>query len=311
MFQQDEAAFVADKVFPVVPVEHQSNVYYTYSRADFNRNLAKKRAAGVETEGSGYNLNANSTYYADVWGLHKDIPDQIRANADSMLNPDLEATRFLTQQMLISKEVNFVNNFFTTSIWTNQWTGEASSPSTNQFLQWNNSSSTPIEDIRTMKRNVQLTAGGYRPNKLVLGRAVYDALLDHPELVDRIKFSVKSEGDAALVTKNVLAQIFELDEVLVMDAIQNTAVEGATESNAFIAGKSALLVYTPSAPSLMSVAAGLTFTWTGMFGTTAAGTRILSYYLPWLASTRVEIENAYAQKVVSADLGGFFTAAVA
>src|ERR1039457_6552288 len=98
-FEQDQEAFVADRVFPGVPVEHQSNVYYTYNRGDFNRNQVKLRAAGTESAGSGYNLNANASYYAPVYALHKDIPDQVRNNADAMLNPDLEATRFLTMQM--------------------------------------------------------------------------------------------------------------------------------------------------------------------------------------------------------------------
>ena len=29
--------FVADKAFPAVPVENKSDLYYTYARADFNR----------------------------------------------------------------------------------------------------------------------------------------------------------------------------------------------------------------------------------------------------------------------------------
>lgn len=313
MFQQDAEGFVADKVFPGVPVEHQSNVYYAYNRGDFNRNQMKIRAAGTESVGSGYNLNANASYFAPVYALHKDIADQVRNNADAMLNPDLEATRFLTTQALINKEVNFTTTYFSASAgWTTNLGGVNTGVTAGHFLQWNDPKSTPISDIRSAKRSVALAAGGYRPNKLVLGRAVYDQLIDHPDIVERVKFAQKtSEGEAAMVAKNTLAQLFELDEVLVADAIQNTAVEGAAEVNAYIAGRGALLVYTPATPSLMSVAAGLTFNWTGMFGSSVAGTRILSYYMPWLGSQRTEIEAAYAQKMVAPDLGCFFDAAVA
>jgi len=312
-FQQDAEGFVADKVFPAVPVDHQSNVYYTYNRGDFNRNTVKKRAAGTESAGDGYGLNATASYTADVYALHKDIPDQVRANADAMLNPDLEATRFLSNKMMINKEITWATTYFSSSAgWTTNLTGESSSPSTNQFLQWNDASSTPIVDVRTAKRTVALVGGGYRPNKIVLARDVYDTLLDHPDIVERVKFAQKSqEGEAAVVAKNTLAQLFELDEVLVMDGIINSAVEGASETNAYIASKGALLVYVPDAPSIMSVASGLTFNWTGMFGATVAGSRMLSYYMPWLGSQRTEIEAAYAQKMVAPDLGCFFDSAIA
>jgi hypothetical protein len=57
--------------------------------------------------------------------------------------------------------------------------------------------------------------------------------------------------------------------------------------------------------------AGYTFAWTGYFGATSQGTRLKSFYLPWLESTRVEIDSAYVHKIVGADLGGFFYNAIA
>src|SRR4051794_35076494 len=84
MFEQDGEGFVAEQVFPGVPVDHQSNTYYKYNRGDFNRNTVKIRAAGTESAGDGYNVSATDTYFAPVYALHKDIPDQVRNNADAM-----------------------------------------------------------------------------------------------------------------------------------------------------------------------------------------------------------------------------------
>lgn len=309
-FRQDEATFVADKVFPIVPVDQQSNVYFTYTRGDWNRNTMKKRAPGTESAGTGFGLDKTGTYSADIWSLHHDIPDAIRANADAVLNMDADATRFLIQQALITKEVNWATTFFATSVWTTQWAGQAASPGANQFLQWNDPSSTPIEDIRGVKQLVQVAGGGFRPNVLVLGRPVFDKLCDHPDLIDRVKYG-QTPGQPAMAAREAMAQIFELDEVLVMDAVYNTAAEGATESNSFIGGKSALLAYRSKAPGIMTPSAGYTFAWTGLYGATEIGNRIKSFYMPWIESTRVEIDDAYALTKIGADLGGFFATAVA
>lgn len=316
MYRQDAAAFVALRVFPIIPVSFKSDLYYKFTRADFNRNQMKKRAPGTESAGGGYTLTTDS-YNADVWSLHKDIPDQIRANSDSVLQPDLEATQFLTMQALISREVDWASNFFAHSKWNTEWTGVTTPPGTNQFLQWQDPASTPIIDVRSIKRAMQIQSGGFRPNKMVLGRTTFDRLCDHPDFIDRIKYG-QTPGRPAQVTLDAMAALFELDEVLVMDAIQNTGTEGQTititntlETNAFIADKAALLVYTPSAPGIQTPGCGYTFAWTGFFGATAQGTRIKSFYMPWLESTRVEIDAAYAHKQASADMGAFMYQAVA
>ena len=86
--------FVASKVFPTVSVNKQSDLYFTYSQADFYRDQAQYRADGTESAGSGYSLSTAS-YSSNVWALHKDIGDQVRANSDSPLDPDMDATKFL------------------------------------------------------------------------------------------------------------------------------------------------------------------------------------------------------------------------
>ena len=303
MFMQDTDAFVASKVFPTVPVAHKSDTFYKFNRGDFNRIAVKERAAGAESNGAGFTISVATPFMAKVFAIHKDIADQERGNADNQIDLDFATTQFLTNQMLLDQETRWTNTYFKTGVWTNEIT-----PST----LWSSTNSTPIEDVRTLKRNIQLTAGGYRPNTLVLGRAVYDTLLDHPEIVARVQYAVKQQGDAATVAKNTLAQLFELDDVLVMDGISNAAAENAVESNVFVAGKHGLLLYVPKgAPTLNTVAAGLTFAWTGQFGSTAAGTRMLSIPMPWLASTRIEAEAAYAQHLVSSDLGGMILGAIA
>jgi len=307
-YLQEADAFVASRVFPIVPVQKQSDRYYTYTRGDFNRDEMAIRAAGDESAGSGYTLDNTPTYYAPVYAIHKDIPDQVRANSDSVLAPDMEATRFLSTKALIKRERVFATNYFGAGIWTGQLTG-ASAADTTHVVFWNDASSTPIEDIRAAKRSVHLTSGGFMPNKLVLGPQVWDKLQDHPDFIDRVKYG-QTQPNAAQVTKRLIAELLELDEILVMDGIYNNANEGATESNTYIGGKHALLVYSAPAPGLMTPTAGYTFSWTGMFGMGIEGNRIKSFRMEWKEIDRVEIEMAFDMKLVSADLGFFFNAVV-
>ena len=341
MYSQEEKNFIARDVFPIIPVTKISDRYFTYSRADFNRNQMKKRALSARVAQAAYRLDNNQSYLCDVWALGRAIDDQLRGNADQPLNLDLEATRFLQTQSLINREFQWFTTFFQTGVWSNNWTGgtansaggyptapPTSTASAYTFLKWSDPASTPIQDMRTMKRIIQLTST-YRPNKAVIGRVVLDALLDHPDFVARILYGQKNDEDAATVVLKAIAQIFELGTVHVADSIYNTSPElagqdsGATyvpptynagvnagEVNTFFAGSNMWIGYTPKAPGIMTPAAGYTFAWSGYFGATSSGERTSSYYDIPTRSTCVEAESAYAQKLVGADLGGFFSSCV-
>ena len=75
-YWQDDDQFIATKVFPVIPVEHKTDKFYTYTKADWFRDEAKPRADASESAGSGWGMSTGS-YSCDVFALHKDIGDQV------------------------------------------------------------------------------------------------------------------------------------------------------------------------------------------------------------------------------------------
>jgi hypothetical protein len=91
--------YVADKVFPLVRVMKQADQYRTYTRADWLRDEAAVRAAGTESAGGGFNLGSD-TYFCLKYAYHKDVDDDTRSNADAGINPDRDATQFVTQQLI-------------------------------------------------------------------------------------------------------------------------------------------------------------------------------------------------------------------
>ena len=309
-FLQSADSFVASQVFPTVPVAKQSDRYYTYERGDFNRDEMKRRAPSTESAGGGYNVDSTPTYFAHVYAFHKDIDDQIRANADSVLSLDREATEFNAHKALIRKETIFAANYLQTGVWATDRTGVAASPTGAQFLQWNDANSTPIEDVRG-EMTVQQRSTGFRPNTLVLTQPVFDVLIDHPDMVDRVKYGTQSQVSTVDISE--MRMLWKIERILVMSGIVNNAAEGAANSHDFIGGNTALLVYSAPNPGLMTPSAGYDFRWTGLLGGASgtAGTRVKKFRIERINSDRVEIEMAFDLKLVAADMGTLFASAVA
>lgn len=304
-YMQKQENFIADKVFPIVPVDKKSNKFFVYRKNDWFRDEAQRRADGTESAGSGYNLDTDS-YSADVWAFHKDVGDQVLANADAPLTPLREASEFVTHRLLLRRELQFVSDYFTTGVWGTDETGVASSPGSGEFLQWNNSSATPIDDIEEAKSSI-LGATGFEANTLVLGYSVFKALKNHSTIVDRYKYTQAG----AYVTEDLLAKVFGVDRVLVAKSVKATNKEGAAGAYSFAFGKAALLCHVAPNPGLLTPSAGYTFAWTGVSEGLGSTLGVSQFRMEHLKATRVEGQVAFDNKVVGADLGYFFTTAVA
>ena len=304
-YLQKAENFIADKVFPVVPVDKKSDKYFVYTKNDWFRDEAQRRADGTESAGSGYNLTTG-TYSADVFAFHKDVGDQTVANADAPLNPLREATEFVTNRMLLRKELQFVSDFFTTGVWGSDVDGVSGTPSSGETKQWSDyTSSDPINDIEEAKSDV-LSTTGLEPNTLVLGYEVFRQLKNHPDLVDRIKYT-----SSQTITEDMLARMFDIDRVLVAKAVRATNKEGVADAYGFAYGKAALLAHVAPSPGLLTPSAGYTFSWTGVSGGIGSTIGVSSFRMESLKAERVEAEMAFDNKVISSDLGYFWNTIVA
>lgn len=311
-WMQDKSKFIADKIFPRVPVQKQSDMYWKYSKSDWRRTDAQKRAPGTETAGSGWKVSTD-TYFAQVWGIHKDIDDQVRANADSNWRLDKDSALHVTNQLLLRRDLDWNAKYFTTGVWGTDLTGVASAPGAGQFLQWNDAASDPIVQFANLQTQFVLQAGR-KANTLVLGAETITALKNHPDFIDRIKYTQRG-----VVTEELLASLLDVEKVLVSYATytnvaeQNDAdAQDAAATYSFMTNsKGALLCYTPDSPSLMTPAAGYTFTWNGYLAGNSYGIRMKNFRMEHIASDRIEGEMTYDMKVVSPDMGVYLASAVA
>lgn len=294
-YMQQQANFIASRVFPIVPVSKQSDKFFTYTKNDWFRDEAQRRADATESAGGGYGLSTD-TYQADVYAFHKDIGDQTRANADAPIQVDREAAEFVTSRLMLKMETQFVSSFFTTGVWATD--------STPSNLWSDYTTSDPLGDVETAKRAI-LSTTGFEPNTLVLGYDVFKTLKNHPDLVDRIKYT-----SSQVITEGLMASLFDVPRVMVAKAVKATNNEGGTAAYDFTHGKNALLCYSAPSAGLLQPSAGYVMSWTGVsqgLGQTIGTSRIR---MEQFKADRIEAEVAFDMKVIGSDLGYFFSAVV-
>lgn len=294
-----QGTWIADRVFPIVPVQRQGDVYWKYDRGDWFRGQAELRAPATESTGGGYRLSTD-TYYCHVYAVHRDVDDQTRANFRNQFNLDADATRWVTQQLLIKRDRLFLDTYFKASLWTG---GE----SADKNVDWTAAGSgDPIMDVRKASDAIEGTTG-YRPNVLVVPSTLMTQLTQHPDIVDRVKYT---QGVAAGVTEGNVAAALGVDRIVVANTVYNSGPymednSGGENALQYMAGDGALLLYAAPNPGLMTPSAGYVFGWTGYQGN-AYGAAITRFRDDKTRSDRVEGEMAFDMKVVAPDLGAWF-----
>jgi hypothetical protein len=304
-YMQDESAFVSTR-HAVVPSDKKSNLYFIYTQNDFMRDEAKPRGPNEESAGSGYNVS-NTSFNCQVYALHKDVDEQVQMNTDDPLDAKRDAIKFITRQLLIRQERQFMTDVMTTSTWT----GSSTATDLTANPTWDDPTSTPIEDVQVQQAQI-LSQTGFLPNKFYMAFQTYQKLVRHPDVIDLIKYGA-SAGAPAIANEEALAKIFGVEEVIVSKGMYATNAENATAAYSLMASKNAMLIYVPSSPGLYTPSAFYTFMWTGV--SYGLGKTIGAYEIPmpWLGLTtvRVEAQIAFVNKIIGPTLGAYWTSAVA
>lgn len=298
-YVQSATDYIAADVFPQITVTKQSDLYYKYDKGDFFRLETAKRAPSTETRGAGYRLSTE-TYFCDVWGLHRDIDDQVRANQDSVIDMDRDATIYLTQQILMRKDTEWVSRFFTSGVWE-----------TEKSDDWTSAAANPWLVLRSVITSVQERTG-MRPNTAVFGHRAWNKFVDTSKVLERVQFT-----ERAIVGTDLVLATLGLQRVKIASSVSNRAPEGAPDEIRFIddvlgPNRSGVWIgYVNPSPGVMQPSAGYMFSWSGLLGANAAGMRVKTFRQEQLSSDRVEVECAFDMKVTGPDLGAFVSVLVA
>jgi len=301
--------FIGDQVFQTVPVNNQADYYYTIQKGAIYRNDAGVRAPGANARRGGY-VWGDTEYSCKERAFAHEIPIEMFNNADDAIAPWETGVNFATLKILLSKEVVVSTLCMTASNWTSStdvegtWAAGAS----NSF----------VADILTGKKTIRQLIG-IEPNVLVMDSKTLDELKQESSILDRIKYT-GTQGKPADVTPDVLASLFELEQVLIGGAIYSDAEEvlAGTDFNAVDLWETnsskggAFLFYRPPQPGREMPAAGYNFQWKGGAGhqslvLTGDNYRDVRYW--WEDSPKqyvVEAAENYDAKATCADAGYLF-----
>lgn len=243
---------VGERLLPSVPVRKQSDKYYIFGREGWLPEDDARAPGSVANEVAGLAVSTD-TYYAREHSLQIAVTDEERENVDSPLAPDRDATEMVTSKIMLGREVaiktlvtttgNFASGLSTTLAGAAQWNSA------------NYATSDPISDLRTGKAAVHAKIF-MEPNVLVVPYQVMTALEDHPDFLERIKYS-----ERAIFSPELLAAVLGFGSVVVPGVGLNTANPGATPTLGYLWGKDVIMAWVPGRPGLKIPAFGYEFTW--------------------------------------------------
>jgi hypothetical protein len=303
----DPNDFIADKVFPSMPVDKRSDMFWKYTKSDWRRSDAQKRAPATESVGIGWS-NQTDNFYCDVYAVHVDIDAQTRANADSNWNLDSDATRLITQHLLLQKDRLWASKYFQPGIWNTEYEGIASgTPGSGQFLQLDQASSDPLRLSTDWLTDFRLDIGR-KANFAVIGSDVWKALKNHEAILDRVKFTQKG-----VITEDLVSEFIGIKKLYIGYASESRgpqindgkAQDEAATYDWILDPKSMLIGYAPERPGLLEPSAGYTFNWRGYGAGNRYGLTMSNFPDLKTRSDRIEGEAAYDMKQVSKDCGIF------
>lgn len=280
-------AYISDIIAPPVNVKKQSDKYFVYDSArERLRETNDKRAPGAEASEVDFALSTDN-YFCDDHALASVITDEERSNADQAIQPDIERVEFLADKIALNKEIALSSRILS----GNDIPGDTLSGTAQWSDYTNTTTSDPVAAIEAKKIAIQ-EAVQVLPNTLVLPYEVYQKVRFHPKVVEKIAYV-----RMGVATPSILAELFDVERVLVPRAFKNTAKKGQSPSLSYIWGKNAMLLYIPPRPALRTVTFSYSFIW--------SPEGAVSGYLveAWRANNRkadvIRVQRYYDQKIIA------------
>ena len=168
---------IADMLFPVVPVTHQSDMILEYKQEDLFRIVETGRSPGAEANEAEFGVGSSS-YFASNYAMKAKITLEERKNSDPLFLSNLERSRsgFLMDKLTLDWE-NRIANHVTSA--TNVGTSSNVSSSWTDYVN-----SDPYSDINTMMDHIE-TATGYWPNAIAFGTDAFKSISRNEKIINK------------------------------------------------------------------------------------------------------------------------------
>jgi hypothetical protein len=287
--------FVGRRVAPFFLTPEQSAQYYVFDRTNMLSSPSLKgRAPSTPFPRTALKLS-DDTYRTIDRGLECPVDDGQRKKYAKAFDADAAAIRKIRNDVLINHEQRVVAAATVSAV--------ANHTPTKRWDEYTETASDPVADVDTGK-NAIFNATGMEANLLVIPRAVFYKLKEHPKILDKIKYSQRG-----VVTREILAEVFGVDEILVPGLVTNSAAEGQTPVPAGLWGKIGFLCHAENVQSLDAPNFMRTFVWTAETG--ADGVLVESYREDTIKSDVHRAQHWTDEKRVGLELGYQIKAVIA
>jgi hypothetical protein len=246
--------FIAGTIAPVVPVNKQSDSYPIFSRHEAFAIEDTVRAPGTEAKKITRSVSS-AKYDASNYALGRDITIEDEANMDEAYRTELGigATTYLVDKLMLDWERRVTNIAVTTAS-----VGSVFVPNS-AWGGGNSNAGDPIIQTFQLIEHVQGTTG-QRPNSLWFGWRAWNAFRRNYHARNFVNGVANGGG---IVRREQIASLFEVDRIIVSDAMYHTVNEAHVNSLPLAnAMENQLIAYfAPNAPSRESPSWFYSFRW--------------------------------------------------
>ncbi|WP_275356250.1 hypothetical protein [Methylophilus sp. YYY-1] len=223
------ADYVGQYLFPTVPVDQRGGKIITFGKEDFML-YNTGRAPGGATKRVNYGYQG-APYALEQHSLEGQVPFELMQDANQVPGID-------TGKMAVNKTQNIIA-LRLEKAQADLATNPANYAASNKRVlsgtdMFDNASSKPASIVSDAIETVRSKVGK-RANTVVIGAAVFADLKNHPEVIDRIKYTGRD-----VVTAELLAALWDVKRVYVGDAVW--ADDQGTFNDVW--GKSVVVAYT-------------------------------------------------------------------
>jgi hypothetical protein len=289
-YQQADDRFIASRLFPAVAVDKDSGTYYIVTKKYFFLDELEQRAPGQPFRTVDYGVST-ATYKTMQWAADHPIADETRANSQVPMDLEQLGLRLLAQRSMIRKEVAFAADFMVINVWAND--------DNNSTTDWDDTASgDPVTDVLTAKRTISNNTG-VDPNTMAMGYIVHQALVQHPDIIDRVKYTTAAtQGNL----EAALAAVFGVGNYWVAKGTYSNTNEAASFSATAIIDDDCLITQVDPGAGIFGATAGKTFVWQPGGGSGA----ISSYRDDSRHADVIQHKEQWDQATTATDLGYFF-----
>jgi len=261
--------FIADEICPILPVVHESDVYYTWTQGDFFATDVSDLVPDKTEPRAIEFAAATAQYNAKRRELAWDISDRERRNADDQLRLETVKQEGVLGRLATLREMRVEamlrENTVTTTVAGEAITGGLDSSMTAaKTAFWDGSTTTyqniftdVVKGITKMRQSI-----GQRASHIVIPAAVAEGL-------NKSQFFSAAAGPMIQITDPTQSPVYRSFpllppvlwglQVMVGGEIKNTAVEGQTASYSDVWGEVVRILYVTPSPDVERPSVAYTF----------------------------------------------------